>query len=126
MSELPKYRKVLTMLTLYFVALCLLLAALMPSYRSVPQGLILGSVVSWINAYYLGYKVMKVTDAAASGQSARRMGMGFGVRAALSILAVMMTVKLPMYFNVFAVVGSLVLAQFLILFIGIRFSKSNS
>ncbi|MNR48831.1 hypothetical protein D3C85_1681180 [compost metagenome] len=52
--------------------------------------------------------------------------MGFGVRAALSILAVMLALKAPGYFNVIAVAGSLVLAQFLILFIGFRFSRKEN
>ncbi|MNU86012.1 ATP synthase I chain [compost metagenome] len=126
MNELTKYRRVLTMLTLYFLALCLLVAAFLPSYRSVALGLILGSSVSFINILYLGYKVKKVTEAVASNKAGNRSGMGFGVRAALSILAVMLALKAPGYFNVIAVAGSLVLAQFLILFIGFRFSRKEN
>ncbi|CAM2929590.1 ATP synthase subunit I [Paenibacillus sediminis] len=126
MNELSKYRRVLTMLTLYFLALCFLVAAFLPSYRSIALGLILGSSVSLINVIYLGYRVRKVTEAVASGKAGKRSGLGFGVRAALSILVVFVAMKKPEYFNVIAVAGSLVLAQFLILFIGFGFSRKEN
>ncbi len=85
-------------------------------------GIALGSAVSWINAVYLGRKVRQVLDAAVNGGS-KRLNMGFLTRTALAVLAVFAAMKFPQHLNVYAVAGSLVFAQFFLLFIGIRFSR---
>ncbi|OZB93380.1 ATP synthase subunit I [Paenibacillus sp. XY044] len=124
MSELWKYRRVLTRATLYFLALCFLGAAVFPQYRSIALGMVLGSSVSLANSFYLGYKVQKVLDSVEGGGS-KRVNMGFLTRAALSVLAVVLAYKRPETFNLYAVAATLVLAQFLLLFIGIRLSRKQ-
>ncbi|MCK8488229.1 ATP synthase subunit I [Paenibacillus sp. MBLB2552] len=122
MDELSKYSRALTAGTLGFLALCFLGGALLPEYQSIMLGIALGSAVSWINAVYLSRKVRQVLDAAVNGGS-KRLNMGFLTRAALAVLAVFAAMKFPQHLNVYAVAGSLVFAQFLLLFIGIRFSR---
>lgn len=122
MDELSKLSRALTAGTLGFLTLCFLGGALLPDYQSIMLGMALGAAVSWINAYYLGRKVRHVLDAAVNGGS-KRLNMGFLTRAALAVLAVFTAMELPQYFNVYAVAGSLVFAQFLLLFLGIRFSR---
>ncbi|GIP28748.1 hypothetical protein J23TS9_38780 [Paenibacillus sp. J23TS9] len=124
MNELWKYRRVLTRTTLYFLALCLLGAAVFPQYRSIALGMVLGSSVSLINSFYLGYKVQKVLDAVTSGEG-KKVNMGFLTRAAISVLAVVVAYQKPETFNLYAVAATLILSQFLLLFIGIRLSRKQ-
>ncbi len=52
----------------------------------------------------------------------KRVGIGFGVRVATSILAVVLAIEFPAYFHEIAVMASLVTGQFLLLIIGIIFA----
>ncbi|BFH65609.1 MULTISPECIES: ATP synthase subunit I [Paenibacillus] len=124
MNELWKYRRVLTRTTLYFIALCFMGAAFFPEYRSIALGMALGACVSLLNSFYLSYKVRKVTDQALSGES-KMVNIGFMTRAAVSVLAIVLAYQKPDKFNLYAVASTLVLSQFLLLFIGIRFSRKQ-
>lgn len=124
MNEIWKYRRVLTRTTLYFLALCFLGAAFFPDYKGIALGMVLGATVSLLNSFYLGYKVQKVTDAVANGES-KRVNMGFLTRAAVSVLAVILAYQKPETFNLYAVAATLILSQFLLLFIGIRLSRKE-
>ncbi|MGN7359262.1 ATP synthase subunit I [Paenibacillus sp. SAF-054] len=124
MNELWKYRRVLTRTTLYFLALCFLGAAVFPQYRSIALGMVLGSSVSLLNSFYLGYKVQKVLDTVASGEG-KKVNMGFMTRAAVSVLAIVVAYQKPETFNLYAVAATLILSQFLLLFIGIRLSRKQ-
>ncbi|GIO57161.1 hypothetical protein J21TS7_54790 [Paenibacillus cineris] len=86
--------------------------------------MVLGSSVSLANSFYLGYKVQKVLDSVEGG-GGKRVNMGFLTRAALSVLAVVVAYQRPETFNLYAVAATLVLAQFLLLFIGIRLSRKQ-
>lgn len=124
MDEMSKYRRALKVGSLSFLALCFIGGAILPQYQSIMLGIALGAAVSWLNAYYLSRKVQQVLDAAVTGTS-KRLNMGFLTRAALAVLAVFAAMKYPEYFNLYAVAGSLVFAQFFLLFIGIRFSRKE-
>lgn len=126
MNELSRYRIVLLRVVLFFIALCLVAAALLPSHRAIAQGLILGSAVSCFNVLHMASRVGKITDAAekvAGGTKLeKRVGIGFSLRLLTSVIAVMIPLKFPQYFNVIAVVGSLVFAHFLLQILGMMFS----
>ncbi|GAB6991291.1 ATP synthase subunit I [Paenibacillus pini] len=124
MSELSKYQKVLVIVTLCFLALCLLVSVILPAHRDILFGVVLGSAVSCINAFYLGMKVKQVS-ASAAGESQKRASLGFLSRAALSLLAVMIAYKNPAYLNMVAVAGSLLVAPVLLIIIGIRLSRKE-
>lgn len=124
MDELSKLSRALTAGTLGFLALCFLGGAFLPGLQSIMLGMALGAAVSWINAYYLGRKVRRVADAAAAGES-KRINMGFLTRTATAVLAVLAAMKYPQYLNLYAVAGSLVFAQFYLLFIGIKYSRNS-
>ncbi|MFB5759916.1 ATP synthase subunit I [Paenibacillus medicaginis] len=119
MSEMARFQRVLWVVALFFMALCFLVAALMPHHRDVAHGLVLGTVVSCLNVLYMSYKVGKVASAAAGESGKKVVGIGFGVRVATSILAMVLALEFPSYFHEIAVAASLVFGQLLLLVIGI-------
>ncbi|GIP21806.1 MULTISPECIES: ATP synthase subunit I [Paenibacillus] len=124
MDELRVYRRVLKVATYSVLALCFIAAALVGSYKSIPLGIALGVVVSYVNANYLAFKVRRFMDGI-TGQEKRRPGLGFFTRAALALAAAMIAYKKPEMFNMFAVVGGLVFSQFLLLFAGLIQSRKE-
>jgi ATP synthase protein I len=98
------------------------MAILVPGYKDIFLGMALGTGVSCVNALYLGFKVIAVTTAISEGKT-KRMGMGFITRVFFAIMAVVLATKYPVYFNLYAVVFGLVVAQFSLLVIGIYFNK---
>ncbi|MGC5774423.1 ATP synthase subunit I [Paenibacillus pabuli] len=122
MSELTRYRRWMTVFIMYFLMICFLAAAFLPRVETIALGLALGTVTSWINASYLGRKVRRMLDGAAEG-NLKRVNLGFLTRAALAVLAIFMAMQYPQYFNLYAVVVGLVIAQFSLLFIGILLSR---
>lgn len=126
MNELSKYRISLLRVVLIFAALCLLVSAFLPQHRAIAHGLILGSIVSCINVLHMAYKVRLIAEAAAAAAEGRpgrkRVGLGFGFRLATSILAMILPLEFPHYFNEIAVMASLVFAQFLLQILGTIFS----
>ena len=74
MSELTRYRRWMTVSIMYFLMICFLAAAFMPRVETIALGLALGTGISWINAFYLGYKVRKMSDDAAEGNEACEPG----------------------------------------------------
>ncbi|USB32888.1 ATP synthase subunit I [Paenibacillus sp. YPG26] len=124
MDELRVYRRVLKVATYSALALCFIAAALFQEYKSIPIGIALGIVVSYVNANYLALKVRRFMDGITS-QDQRRRGLGFFTRAAFALAAAMIAIKKPEMFNIYAVVGGLVFSQFLLLFAGIIQSRKE-
>lgn len=122
MSELTRYRRWMTVFIMYFLMICFLAAAFLPRVETIALGLALGTVISWINASYLGRKVRRMLDGAAEG-NLKRVNLGFLTRAALAVLAIFVAMQYPQFFNLYAVVVGLVIAQFSLLFIGILLSR---
>lgn len=122
MTEIPGYIYWLTRTTFIFWAICLLVVALLPNYRPIAFGLIAGSAVSYVNTKYLARKVRLITEAAANGEKKKR-GLGFSQRAAVSVAAVILAVKFPQWFEMYALAGSLVFAPFALIVIGFVLSR---
>jgi ATP synthase protein I len=114
----------MTVCILTILMICFLIAALFPAIQTIGVGIALGAVISWINASYLGRKVRIMADDAVGG-NLKRVNLGFLTRAALAVLGVFLAMQFPQYFNTYAVVGGLFLAQFSLLFIGIILSRNT-
>lgn len=124
MSELTRYRRWMTASVMYVLMICFLTAAFVPRLETIALGLALGAGISWINAFYLGYKVRKMSDDAAEG-NLKRVNLGFLTRAALAVLGIYVSMRFPHFFNTYAVAGGLVIAQFSLLIIGIIMSRKT-
>ncbi|MNC47892.1 ATP synthase I chain [compost metagenome] len=122
MSELARYRRWMTVSVMYILMICFLTAAFAPRLETIALGLALGVSISLINAFYLGYKVRKMSDDAAEG-NLKRVNLGFLTRAALAVLGIYISMRFPQYFNTYAVAGGLAIAQFSLLIIGIIMSS---
>ncbi|WP_458121086.1 ATP synthase subunit I [Paenibacillus sp. Z6-24] len=126
MNEIPSYICWLTRTTFVFLAFCFLAVALLPEYRSIFFGIIVGSMVSFVNTKYLARKVQKMTDEAASGTGKRFKGLGFAQRAAISIGGVILAIEFPHLFEIHSLAGSLVFAPFALIIIGFFLSRHES
>ncbi|MBH5320561.1 ATP synthase subunit I [Paenibacillus sp. GSMTC-2017] len=99
---------------LFFSAACLLLWAVIPGWRSVFAGLLLGIGASVMNALLLKRRVELVGQVVPDG-SKRRMGLGLGSRMATVLLAAMIAYKYPETFNMPATLAACMMMPFIIL-----------
>ncbi|OPA75721.1 hypothetical protein BVG16_20545 [Paenibacillus selenitireducens] len=116
MDELSVRLKALQRVTFIFIAVCLLGWAFVPSMREIAAGIILGTVVSLLNSYFLANKVRNVTKVVLQ-DGRKRVNLGLLTRVAMAILAVMIAIKSDGV-NVYATVAGLLFAQFIIVVIG--------
>ncbi|MNC13310.1 ATP synthase I chain [compost metagenome] len=117
MNDTSKLNKLMFMTIMVIIAVCFIIAEIMPHRRTVFHGVVLGASVSCLNVLYMAYKVRKITNAAAGG-SKKGATLGFGVRVATSILAIVLALEYPHYFNELAVCASLVAGQFMLFIVG--------
>ncbi|MCR2807465.1 ATP synthase subunit I [Paenibacillus soyae] len=94
---------------LIFAAACLLLWVIMPEWKSVCAGLLLGVFASFLNALMLRRRV-EIVGQAAGGN--RRMGMGLGSRIAMVLLVAMVAYKNPETFNLPATLAASMVMPF--------------
>ncbi|WP_442602556.1 ATP synthase subunit I [Paenibacillus sp. KN14-4R] len=102
--------------TLFFLSACFLGWALFPDYRPYVAGVILGTVVSLINARYMAWKIGQVSSVVLDGVR-KRINLGFMTRAALALLAIMIAIKSP-HVDIVSTMVSLIFVQFLSLLLG--------
>jgi ATP synthase protein I len=105
MNDLSAHLKTVTRVTIFFLSLCLLVWALYPSYRPYASGVMIGIIASLINGNYLAVKIRQLSRMASTGQQ-RRINLGFLTRAAIAVLAVMLSMRINDV-NLFAVVTGL-------------------
>lgn len=117
MDELVVHTKSLLRVSAFFLSSCLIAWIILPDYRTVINGILLGSSVSVLNAIHLSIKVKKLSQMALSGVK-KRVNLGFISRLALSVLAVLIAYEFEQ-FNVISTVASLVFAQFVIFGVGV-------
>ncbi|OKP98486.1 ATP synthase subunit I [Paenibacillus sp. P46E] len=117
MDDSRKLNKLLTYTVLGIIVVCLIIAELMPHRRTVFHGIVLGASVSCLNVLYMAYKIKNIANAAAGNRKGRAT-LGFGVRVASSILAIVLALEYPHYFNEIAVCASLAAGQFTLFIIG--------
>ena len=99
------------------IVVCLIIAEIMPHRRPVFHGIVIGATVSCLNIFYMARKVMQIAKNA-SGERKGRVSLGFGFRIATSILAVVLALENPDYFDEIAVCASLVTGYFILPIIG--------
>jgi ATP synthase protein I len=84
--------------TLLFSACCLLIWAVVPEWRTVMAGLLLGAAASMMNALLLRKRVEWIGKAAAE-KMPRRAGAGLAGRLATVLLAAMIAHRYPEHFH---------------------------
>ncbi|GIP35545.1 ATP synthase subunit I [Paenibacillus sp. J2TS4] len=104
MNDLTAYMKTVFRAALFFLAACLLLWALIPQVKPYAAGLVLGTVISLINARLLGYKIQVVTKLVLEN-TGKRVNLGFISRACMVLIGTMICVKFPQFDLISMVIG---------------------
>lgn len=123
MDDLTALQKTVTRITFFFLSICFLGWALLPTYAPYFSGLAIGILASLLNYTFLAWKVRRFTDAIVK-KTNRRMTLGFITRAAIALLAVVITLKYKEV-NVIATIVGLLFTQLVTLVWGIRVSQQN-
>ncbi|MGM0883959.1 MAG: ATP synthase subunit I [Bacillota bacterium] len=93
----------------YAMAVCLIVWAFLPEWRTVSLGLLLGLAASSMNAFLLRRRVEMVTLGAA-GLGPVRRGLGLGSRIATVLLVAMLAYRFPEKFSMpAALIGCMVM-----------------
>ena len=96
MDDFSAHLRTVQNVFLFFLSFCLAAWAVLVDYRPYLAGLMLGAIVSMINAKYLAWKIHKFT-AMALEQKRRKMNLGFLTRAALAALAGLVAIRYPQH-----------------------------
>ncbi|MCR8660460.1 ATP synthase subunit I [Paenibacillus endoradicis] len=109
-------------------AVCIILWAIVPSWKPVMLGLAVGLAASAMNAFLLKRRVALVAEIASQeGTQTKRKGLGFGSRVAMVLLVAMFAVKYPETLNLPAALSGSMVFPFLILVVAlIHNAKTNN
>lgn len=109
----------------YMMAVCLILWALLPEWRTVSLGLLMGLAASSMNAFLLRRRVEMVTLGAAGG-GPRKRGLGLGSRIATVLLVAMIAYRFPEDFSMPAALAGCMVMPFLLLVAAYIHNKRQS
>ncbi|MFD1957904.1 ATP synthase subunit I [Paenibacillus thailandensis] len=111
---MDKLMKTAVRTLLFVIAACLLVWAVLPEWRIVSQGLLLGAAGGSMNAFLLKRRVELVTMSAAGGGS-RKMGLGLGSRIATVLLVAIIAYRFPEEFSMPAALAGCMIMPFILL-----------
>lgn len=117
MDDLPALMKKVSRITFFFLSMGCLGWAVLPAYKTVFGGFLIGAIGSLLVAWHLAWKTVRIGEAASGGRRPRS-GFGFLSRAALALLAAFVSVRL-LEFNLPATVAGLIAAPLATLLLGI-------
>ncbi|MFS1510896.1 ATP synthase subunit I [Chengkuizengella sp. SCS-71B] len=124
MNNLSTLTKNAYKITLYVLAVCFVTWALLPDYRVYIAGLILGIIVSLINARYLQWKIELMSEVAIK-KVKRRVNDGFMTRASLALIAVVISFKFEQHIAFSTTLAGLFFVQLVTLLLGIISIKNS-
>jgi len=105
---------------LYFTAVCLILWAVVPTWKSVMLGLAVGLAASTMNAFLLRRRVAMIAEyTIQEGAQTKRRGLGFGNRIAMVLLVAMIAMKFPETLNLPAALAGSMVSPFVILVVAL-------
>lgn len=103
-DDLRTYMHLVFRAALLFMSFCLLVWAFVPQWKPLAAGLLLGTVISLINARLLAYKIELMTKHVLEN-TGKRVNMGFLARSSMSIIAVMMSLRFEQFDLVSTICG---------------------
>ena len=122
---MDKIMKTAIRFTLIWVAVIMMIGVLVTDFRTITVGLIVGSVVSVMNALLLQRRINLLGQIVES-QTPRRMGLGFGSRIATVLIAVMFAYRYPEILNLPAVLVGSFIVQITSFFVAIWVNKREN
>jgi ATP synthase protein I len=108
MDQLPALLRGVSRFTFFFLSMGCLGWAIWPDYKGLFGGFMLGAIGSLMGSWHLAWKTTRLGDVITTGRKARS-GFGFSTRAAIALLAVVVSVRY-MEFNLAATVIGLIVA----------------
>ncbi len=108
MDQLPNLLRGVTRFTLFFLSLGCIGWAILPDYKAIFGGFMLGAIGSLMGSWHLAWKTTRLGDVITTGRKPRS-GFGFLTRAFIALLAVVVSVRY-MEFNLAATVTGLFVA----------------
>lgn len=115
MNSLENYQKKIIRITKYTLVLELLFTiGLITPYSTIFLGLMLGTAVSLINSLYAAWKINRIGELAAKTKENNKIkysSTGMLSRMALSVLAVLLVLEYPQYFNLYSTLIGLFITQ---------------
>ncbi|CAM4474583.1 ATP synthase protein I [Paenibacillus endophyticus] len=109
----------------YAMAVCLIVWAFLPEWRTVSLGLLVGLAASSMNAFLLRRRVEMVTLGAA-GAGPRKRGLGLGNRIATVLLVAMIAYRFPEDLNMPAALAGCMVMPFVLLVAAYIHNKRQS
>lgn len=117
MNDLSTHLKFVSRCALFFLSACFLVWALVPQFKVYAAGLVLGTIISLINARILSYKIITVTKLLEEN-GGKKANLGFVARVSMVLIGTMISVKLPQ-FNLIATISGFFFAQATTFFTGL-------
>ena len=123
---MDKMMKSALRIMLYLLSACLILWALLPEWKPIMQGLMVGLAASTFNAILMKRRVGLITEAAMT-EGSKRKGLGFGNRIATVLLVAMLAYRYPDTLNMPAALSGSMVMPFVLLAVAIVHTlKENS
>jgi len=123
---MDKMMKSALRIMLYLMSACLILWAILPEWKPVMLGLMVGLAASTFNALMMKRRVSLIAEAAMEEGSKRR-GLGFGNRIATVLLVAMIAYRYPETLNMPAALSGSMVMPFILLAVAIVHTlKENS
>jgi len=110
---------------IYAMAVCLIVWAFLPEWRTVSLGLLVGLAASSMNAFLLRRRVEMVTLGAA-GVGPRKRGLGLGNRIATVLLVAMIAYRFPEDLSMPAALAGCMVMPFILLVAAYIHNKQQS
>lgn len=123
MDEITVLQKTVTRITFFFLSICFLGWAFLPDYAGYFSGFIIGSSASLISFNFLAWKIRRITNNLLL-HNKRRVNIGFLTRAAIALLAVVISLRYVQV-ELAATVGGLFFAQAAAFVVGLVSSRKN-
>lgn len=117
MDDLPVLMRKISRISLFFLFLGCLGWAVRPEWETVFGGFLIGTVGSLLFTWHLAWKAVRVADMAAGGRRSRG-GFGFLARAAIGLLAAVISVR-TLGYDPAATVAGLITAPMATLVLGL-------
>jgi ATP synthase protein I len=115
-DDLPVLMRKISRITFFFLFLGCLGWAIQPEWEAVFGGFLIGAIGSLLFTWQLAWKIVRIADLAVAGRRGR--GFGFMSRAALALLAAVISVR-TLGYNPAATVAGLITAPMATLVLGL-------
>jgi ATP synthase protein I len=117
MEDLPALLRRTTRITFFFLSLGCIGLAIWPGYKPYFGGFMIGAIGSLLGSFHLAWKTTRVADLAVAGRKSRS-GFGFLSRAAIGILATVISVQV-LHFNLAATAAGILALSLVTLLLGL-------